>query len=165
MCTIENTAKLCKGTLEALSVVMGPLERSCGREEWVSTILRAHQQKSNVPHSPGAGVRGSAQRQAHPARRTPYPAALLDLRPARQAAEEGAEVLGEELPEGRASEPGAVGGWRALRPHSEEEDTALWDGLFKAAEQELKIREQDIPADFVPARQKRRSGSPPWSGV
>ena len=48
---------------------------------------------------------------------------------------------------------------------SEEEDTALWDGLFKAAEQELKIREQDIPADFVPARQKRRSGSPPRSGA
>jgi hypothetical protein len=48
---------------------------------------------------------------------------------------------------------------------SEEEDTALWDGLFKAAEQELKIREQDIPADFVPARQKRRSGSPPRFGA
>ena len=39
---------------------------------------------------------------------------------------------------------------------SKEEDTALWDGLFKAAEQELKVRERDIPADFVPARQKRR---------
>jgi antitoxin component of MazEF toxin-antitoxin module len=39
---------------------------------------------------------------------------------------------------------------------SEEEDHALWDRLFKEAVQELKIREQDIPADFVPARQKRR---------
>ena len=39
---------------------------------------------------------------------------------------------------------------------SEEEDKALWDRLYKEAEQELKIREQDIPADFVPARQKRR---------
>jgi hypothetical protein len=35
---------------------------------------------------------------------------------------------------------------------SDEEDKALWDRLFKEAEQELKIREQDIPADFVPAR-------------
>jgi hypothetical protein len=39
---------------------------------------------------------------------------------------------------------------------SEEEDNALWDRLVKEAEQELKIREQNIPADFVPARQKRR---------
>ena len=39
---------------------------------------------------------------------------------------------------------------------SEEEDKTLWDRLFKEAGQELKIREQDIPTDFVPARQKRR---------
>ena len=39
---------------------------------------------------------------------------------------------------------------------SEEEDVALWDQLFKEAEQELTIREHDIPPDFVPARQKRR---------
>ena len=39
---------------------------------------------------------------------------------------------------------------------SEEEDNALWNHLFKEAEQELKIREQEIPAGFVPARQKRR---------
>jgi hypothetical protein len=51
-----------------------------------------------------------------PARRTPSPAALLDLRPARQDAEEVTQVLGEDLPERRASEPGAVGGGRALRP-------------------------------------------------
>jgi bifunctional DNA-binding transcriptional regulator/antitoxin component of YhaV-PrlF toxin-antitoxin module len=35
---------------------------------------------------------------------------------------------------------------------SEEEDKALWDRLFKEAAQELKIREQEIPADFVPAK-------------
>jgi bifunctional DNA-binding transcriptional regulator/antitoxin component of YhaV-PrlF toxin-antitoxin module len=39
---------------------------------------------------------------------------------------------------------------------SEEEEIALWDRLFKEAEQELTIREHDIPPDFVPARQKRR---------
>ena len=39
---------------------------------------------------------------------------------------------------------------------SEEEEAALWDRLFKEAEQELTIRERDIPPDFVPARQKRR---------
>src|SRR6266849_10021006 len=41
---------------------------------------------------------------------------------------------------------------------SEAEEVALWDQLFQLqeAEQELTIREHDIPADFVPARQKRR---------
>ena len=39
---------------------------------------------------------------------------------------------------------------------SEEEELALWERLFKEAEQELTIREHDIPPDFVPARQKRR---------
>jgi len=39
---------------------------------------------------------------------------------------------------------------------SEEEEAALWDRLFKEAEQELTICEHDIPPDFVPARQKRR---------
>jgi bifunctional DNA-binding transcriptional regulator/antitoxin component of YhaV-PrlF toxin-antitoxin module len=39
---------------------------------------------------------------------------------------------------------------------SEEEEVALWDRLFKEAEQELTIREHDIPSDFVSARQKRR---------
>jgi hypothetical protein len=33
----------------------------------------------------------------------------------------------------------------------EEEEIALWDRLFKEAEQELTIREHDIPPDFVPA--------------
>src|SRR6266436_4989420 len=36
---------------------------------------------------------------------------------------------------------------------SEAEEVALWDRLFKEADQELTIREQDIPPDFVPARQ------------
>ena len=39
---------------------------------------------------------------------------------------------------------------------SEEEDEALLDRLFQKAVRELKVREQDIPVDFVPARQKRR---------
>lgn len=39
---------------------------------------------------------------------------------------------------------------------SEDEDKALWSRLFAEAEQELKVSEQDIPANFVPARQKRR---------
>ena len=87
---------------------------------------RGNTKKYGVPHSHGAGVRGitygphGAPRHACAAsagpRRTPSPDALLYLRPARQDAEEVAEVLGEDLPEGRASEPGAVGGWRALRP-------------------------------------------------
>ncbi len=39
---------------------------------------------------------------------------------------------------------------------SEAEEIALWDRLCKEAEQELTIREHDIPPDFVPARQKCR---------
>lgn len=39
---------------------------------------------------------------------------------------------------------------------SEEEDKALWDRLFREAELEIKISEQDIPSNFVPAKQKRR---------
>ncbi len=35
---------------------------------------------------------------------------------------------------------------------SEAEDNALWDRLCKEAGQELKIREQDIPADFMPGK-------------
>jgi hypothetical protein len=35
---------------------------------------------------------------------------------------------------------------------SEEEDHALWDRLFRDAEQERKIREQDIPAHFIPVK-------------
>jgi len=39
---------------------------------------------------------------------------------------------------------------------SEVEEEALWERLLSAAEGERTIREQEIPADFVPARQKRR---------
>jgi hypothetical protein len=86
---------------------MVPSERSCGRGERVSTILGAHREKKRACSPPWRW--GQAQR---PARRTPSPTVRWRLRPARQAAEEGAAILGEDLPEGRASEPGA-GGWRA----------------------------------------------------
>lgn len=39
---------------------------------------------------------------------------------------------------------------------SEEEDKALWGRLFREAELEMKIGEQDILSNFVPAKQKRR---------
>jgi len=39
---------------------MGPSERSCGRGERVTTMLGAHRKNVDVPHAPGAGVRGSA---------------------------------------------------------------------------------------------------------
>jgi hypothetical protein len=86
---------------------MVPSERSCGRRERVSTILGAHREKKRACSPPWRW--GQGQR---PARRTPCPAVRWRLRPARQDAEEGAAILGEDLPEGRASEPGA-GGWRA----------------------------------------------------
>lgn len=38
---------------------------------------------------------------------------------------------------------------------SEGEDKALWERLFREAERELKVSEQDIPPHFVPAQQKR----------
>ena len=49
MCTIENTEKLCKGTLEACSVVMAPSVMSCGRGAWVST-MRGGTQKKRAGH-------------------------------------------------------------------------------------------------------------------
>jgi hypothetical protein len=48
MCTIENTEKLCKGTLEACSVVMVPSVMSCGRGAWVSTMRGAHKKSSRA---------------------------------------------------------------------------------------------------------------------
>ena len=83
------------------------------------------------------------------------------------------EEIGQQMREGlrtslvRANEDTVFAGlsldeYLAL---SEEEDKALWDRLFKKTEQEMKIREQDIPANFVPARQKRREGNPPRSGA
>jgi hypothetical protein len=86
---------------------MVPSERSCGRRERVSTILGAHREKKRACSPPWRW--GQGQR---PARRTPCPAVRWRLRPARQDAEEGAAILGEDLPEGRASEPGAWGAGR-----------------------------------------------------
>ena len=85
---------------------------------------------------------------------------LLDREQMRRRLEE----IGQQMREGlrtsieRASKDAVFAGlsldeYLAL---SEEEDRALWDRLFKKTEQEMKIREQDIPAGFVPARQKRR---------
>ena len=48
MCTIENTEKLCKGTLEACSVVMVPSVMSCGRGAWVSTMRGAHKKSARA---------------------------------------------------------------------------------------------------------------------
>src|SRR5262245_25297123 len=48
MCTIESIGKLCKSTLEASLVVMVPLEMSCGRGAWVSTMLGAHREKKRA---------------------------------------------------------------------------------------------------------------------
>jgi len=65
---------------------MVPLERSCGRGVWVSTMLGAHQKSA---------------RAARPARHTPPPAALLCLRPARQDADYGRARWTSALPEPR----------------------------------------------------------------
>jgi bifunctional DNA-binding transcriptional regulator/antitoxin component of YhaV-PrlF toxin-antitoxin module len=94
---------------------------------------------------------------------------LLDRAQVRRRLEE----IGQQMQEGLRTSLGRVGrdavfAGLSLDEYlglSAEEDKALWDRLFKEAEQELKIREQDIPADFVPARQKRREGSPPRSGA
>ena len=94
---------------------------------------------------------------------------LLDREQMRRRLEE----IGQQMREGlrtsieRASKDAVFAGlsldeYLAL---SEEEDKALWDRLFKKTEQEMKIREQDIPAGFVSARQKRREGNPPRSGA
>ena len=42
MCTIENPKDLCKGLLEASSIVMVPLEQSCGRGAQVSAAGAVH---------------------------------------------------------------------------------------------------------------------------
>jgi bifunctional DNA-binding transcriptional regulator/antitoxin component of YhaV-PrlF toxin-antitoxin module len=94
---------------------------------------------------------------------------LLDRAQMRRRLEE----IGQQMREGlrtslvRANEDTVFAGlsldeYLAL---SEEEDKALWDHLFKKTEQEMKFREQDIPAGFVSARQKRREGNPPRSGA
>ena len=85
---------------------------------------------------------------------------LLDREQVRRRIEEIGQQMQEALRTSLAREGNdAVFAGLSLDEYlalSDEEDNALWDRLFKEAEQELKIREQDIPADFVPARQKRR---------
>src|SRR5215831_1962896 len=70
--------------------------------------------KASVWHPMALGSRAAPSARHTAARRTPSPAVRRRLRRAHQAAEEGAAVLGEELPEGRTSEPGAVGGAGSL---------------------------------------------------
>src|SRR5712691_4794288 len=88
MCTIEKTAKLCNGTLEAFSVVMAPSERSCGRGAWVSTMLGAHREKKRTCRTPLALGAGAAPSARHtPARQDAddgharWTSALPELRP------------------------------------------------------------------------------------
>ena len=59
MCTIENLEDLCKGLLEAASVVMVPLAQSRGRGAWVSTRMGAHKKKWTC-HTPLALEEGVA---------------------------------------------------------------------------------------------------------
>jgi bifunctional DNA-binding transcriptional regulator/antitoxin component of YhaV-PrlF toxin-antitoxin module len=85
---------------------------------------------------------------------------LLDLEQMRHRLEE----IGQQMREALRTSLGRVDrdavfaglGLDAYLALSEEEEKALWDDLFQEAEQELKSREQDIPTDFMPARQKRR---------
>ena len=85
---------------------------------------------------------------------------LLDLEQVRRRLEE----IGRQMQEALRTSLGRVGrdavfvdlSLDAYLALSEEAEKALWDGLFQEAEQELKSHEQDIPSDFVPARQKRR---------
>jgi hypothetical protein len=70
--------------------------------------------KASVRHPMALGSGAAPSAMYTPARRTPSPAVQRRLRPARQAAEEGAAILGEDRPAGRASEPGAVGGAGSL---------------------------------------------------
>jgi len=85
---------------------------------------------------------------------------LLDRRQIRHRIEEIGQQMQDALRSSLAHEgKDAVFAGLSLDEYlalSEEEDKALWDRLVKETEQELKIREQNIPADFVPARQKRR---------
>ena len=85
---------------------------------------------------------------------------LLDLEQVRHRLEE----IGRQMQEALRTSLGRVGrdavfaglSLDAYLALSEKAEKALWDGLFQEAEQELKSHKQDIPADFVPARQKRR---------
>src|SRR4029453_9392038 len=86
MGTIEDRRDLCKGILEASSVVMGPSERSWGRGE------RMTHEAGGTPKKRGRATRpwrwGQRQRPWFP-RRTLSPAAWRRLRLARQGAGQG----------------------------------------------------------------------------
>ena len=85
---------------------------------------------------------------------------LLDRAQVRRRVEEVGQEMQESLGKAlRQAGKDAIFAGLSLDEYlglSEEEEAALWDRLFKEAEQELNIREHDIPPDFVPARQKRR---------
>ena len=85
---------------------------------------------------------------------------LLDRAQVRRRVEEVGQEMQESLGKAlRQAGKDAIFAGLSLDAYlglSEEEEAALWDRLFKEAEQELTIRERDIPPDFVPARQKRR---------
>jgi bifunctional DNA-binding transcriptional regulator/antitoxin component of YhaV-PrlF toxin-antitoxin module len=85
---------------------------------------------------------------------------LLDRAQVRRRVEEVGQEMQERLGKAlRQAGKDAIFAGLSLDEYlglSEEEEAALWDRLFKEAEQELTIREHDIPPDFVPARQKRR---------
>ena len=85
---------------------------------------------------------------------------LLDLEQVRHRLEAIGRQMQEELRTslGRVGRDAVFAGLSldAYLALSEEAEKALWAGLFQEAEQELKSHEQDIPSDFVPARQKRR---------
>jgi bifunctional DNA-binding transcriptional regulator/antitoxin component of YhaV-PrlF toxin-antitoxin module len=85
---------------------------------------------------------------------------LLDRAQVRRRVEEVGQEMQESLGKAlRQAGKDAIFAGLSLDEYlglSEEEEAALWDRLFKEAEQELTIREHDIPPDFVPARQKRR---------
>src|SRR5882724_11742401 len=68
------------------------------------------------PRAPRRPASAAPSAMHAPARCPLSPAAMLPLRLAREDTEDGVAVLREDLLEERASEPGAVGGWRALRP-------------------------------------------------
>jgi hypothetical protein len=66
MCTIENRRDLCKGMLEASSVVMVPAKKSCGREERGTMNAGEHRKKwtCRTPMALGAGATASARGRA-----------------------------------------------------------------------------------------------------
>src|SRR5262245_11024572 len=79
MCTIENGEDLCKGMLEASSVVLVPAKKSWGRGERVTTSAGEHRKKwpCHTPLALGSGAAPMVSTE-------PSPAARRCLRPACQ---------------------------------------------------------------------------------